>query len=250
MSIDLKGLGENTAKEFFETLIYFTAYEEATKIIESLTKDIEDPVIREAVQSALNVLAFGLIFELIRMEEAFVERIFDIAYSLVVALIGYGKAIKRRFLKGRGIKAFFRSILGGFLDKSELVAQLVVMQAGNQVLARQSIYNSAGHQGLFGTYLETKKYLIERESHHFEVANSMTKRYVETLLFKLFTANFTERDKTLLKKILNKSDIDIQDINKISEFMFVKDDKGNIIGLSKAFIELVNGLGYLHNKGG
>jgi len=246
--VDLKGLGENTAKEFFETLIYFVAYEEATKIIEHLTKDIEDPIIREAVQSALNVLAFGIIFELIRMEEAFIERIFNIAYGLVTALIGYGKAIKRRFLKGRGIKAFFRSIIGGFLDKSELIAQLVVLQAGNQIQARQSVYNSAGHQGLFGTYLETKRYLLERESHHFEIANSMTKRYVETLLFKLFTANFTPQDKTILRKILNKSDIDIEDINKISEFLFVRDDKGNIVGLSKAFIELINGLGWLHNK--
>jgi len=246
--LDLKSLGENTAKEFFETLIYFTAYEEATKIIGSLTKDIEDPVIREAVESALNVLAFGLIFELIRMEEDFVERIFNIAYTLVVALIGYGKAIKRRFFVGKGIKAFLRGVLGGFLDKSDLVAQLVVMQAGNQVNARQSVYNSAGHQGLFGTYIETKKYLLEREGHHFEVGDAMVQRYIETLLFKLFTASFTEKDRTLLRKILNKPDVNPEDIDKISQFMFVRDDKGNIIGLSKAFLELLNGLGYLHNK--
>jgi hypothetical protein len=246
--MNLKSLGENTAQEFFETLIYFVAYEEATKIISELTKDIPEGPIKEAVESALNVLAFGLIFELIRMEESFVQRIFDVAYGLVVALLGWGSQIKKRLLGGKGIKAFFRGILGGFLDKSELLAQLVVFQAGNQIQARQSVYNSSGHQGLFGAYLETKKYIVEREHYHLDVADKMSKRYVETLLFKLFTANFTEQDRTILKKILNKSSVDIEDINKISEFMFVRDDKGNIVGLSKAFLELLNGLGYLHNK--
>jgi len=244
----LKQLGENTAQEFFETLIYFVAYEEASKIIRELTKDIENDVIREAVESALNVLAFGLIFELIRMEEAFIERIFNTAEALVVAILGWGQNLKRKLLKGKGVKAILRGLLGGFLDNSGTVAQVVVSQAGNQMLARQSIYNSAGHQGLFGTYLETKRYLIEREDHHFKVAEAYTNRYLQTLLFKLFTANFTEKDRTLLRKILNKPNVSPEDLNKLSEFMFVKDDKGNIVGLSKAFLELLNGLGYLHNK--
>jgi hypothetical protein len=246
--MDLKGLGQNTAEEFFETLIYFVAYEEATKIIHNLTKDIENDVIREAVESALNVLAFGLIFELIRMEESFVERIFSIAEALVVAILGWGQSLKRKFLRGKGIKAVLRGLLGGFLDNSGTVAQVVVAQAGNQMLARQSIYNSAGHQGLFGTYLETKRYLVEREDHHFRVADAYARRYLETLLFKLFTANFTEQDRTLLRKILNKPNVSPEDLNKVSEFIFARDDKGNIVGLSKAFLELINGLGYLHNK--
>jgi hypothetical protein len=246
--MSLKDLGQNTAEEFFETLIYLTAYEEAREIISGLTKDIPEGPLKEAIEDALNVLAFGLIFELIRMEEGFVERIFNVAYGLVVALLGWGQSLKKRLLRGKGIKAFFRGILGGFLDKSELLAQLVVVQAGNQIRARQSVYNSSGHQGLFGAYMETKKYIVERERYHLDVADRMTQRYIETLLFKLFTANFTERDKTILRKVLNKPDVDIEDINRLSEFLFVKDDRGNIVGLSKAFLELINGLGYLHNK--
>jgi hypothetical protein len=246
--MSLKDLGQNTAEEFFETLIYLTAYEEAREIISGLTKDIPEGPLKEAIEDALNVLAFGLIFELIRMEEGFVERIFNVAYGLVVALLGWGQNLKRRFLRGRGIKAFFRGLLGGFLDKSELLAQLVVMQAGNQIQARQSVYNSSGHQGLFGSYMETKRFIVERERYHLDVADKMTQRYIETLLFKLFTANFTERDRTILRKVLNKPDVDIEDINRLSEFLFVKDDRGNIVGLSKAFLELINGLGYLHNK--
>ena len=247
----LKSLGENTAQEFFETLIYFVAFEEARQIIEGLTKDIENPAIREAVESALNVLAFGLIFELIRVEEVFIERIFGIAEALVIALLGYGKAIRDRFLRGgKGIKGIFRALFGGLFDNSTAVAQVVVSQTTNQMLARQSIYNSAGSQGLFGAYMDTKRYIVDREKYHLEVADKMTKRYIETLLFKLFTANFTEQDKTILKKILNKPSVDIEDINKVSEFMFVRDSQGKIVGLSKAFLELLNGLGYLHNKGG
>ncbi len=247
----LKGLGQNTAEEFFQTLLYFTAFEEARHIISGLTKDIEDPALREAVESALNVLAFGLIFELMRMEENFIERIFNIASSLVIALLGYGRLIKQRFFRGgRGIKGVFKALFGGFLDNSTAVAQVVVSQTTNQMLARQSVYNSAGSQGLFGDYMDTKRYIVDREKYHLEVADKMTKRYIETLLFKLFTANFTEQDKTILRKILNKSSVDIEDINKISEFMFVRDSQGKVVGLSKAFLELLNGLGYLHNKGG
>jgi hypothetical protein len=246
MGIELKTLGENATKEFFETLVYFTAYEEARKIIENLTKDIEDPTLREAVESALNVLAFGLVFELIRMEEAFIERIFAVAETLVLALVGYGKRIKRALLRGRGIKALLRSFLGGFFDNSSQLAQLVILQVGNQLQARQSIYS--GQQGLFGAYIDTKRYIVERENHHLDIANSFVKRDLELFPFKLFTANFTEKDKVLLKKILGKSNISVEDLNKISEFLFVKDDRGNIVGLSKAFLELLNGLGWLHNR--
>ena len=30
--------------------------------------------------------------------------------------------------------------------------------------------------------------------------------------------------------------------------MWVKDDKGEIVGLSEAFMQMLNGLGYFHNK--
>ena len=82
----------------------------------------------------------------------------------------------------------------------------------------------------------------------FKVGNAMASRYNETLLFKLFTGSFSDNDKTIIKKILGTYDpskIDVNDLNKISSFMFVKDDNDKIVGLSEAFLELVNGLGYV-----
>ena len=58
-----------------------------------------------------------------------------------------------------------------------------------------------------------------------------------------------QKDKTILKKILGTYDpnsLDVEDLNKISEFMFVKDNDGKVIGLSEAFFSLINGLGYVN----
>jgi hypothetical protein len=83
----------------------------------------------------------------------------------------------------------------------------------------------------------------------FNLGKTLAERYNQTLLFKLFTSSFTPEDKVILKNILGTYDpdkIDVNDLNKIGEFMFVKDTDGKIIGLSEAFFELINGLGYVN----
>ena len=76
-------------------------------------------------------------------------------------------------------------------------------------------------------------------------------------MFKLFSGTFSEADKQTLKAVFksanptasyNPDSMDITQLNKISEFMFVKDSEGHIIGLTRAFLDLLNGLSYLHNK--
>ena len=67
-------------------------------------------------------------------------------------------------------------------------------------------------------------------------------------MFKLLASKFTPTDKELLRRITGSDSIDIEQINKVGEFMFTKDDKGDIVGLSEAFMQMLNGLGYFHNK--
>ena len=79
-------------------------------------------------------------------------------------------------------------------------------------------------------------------------AKAKAETFNQTLMFKLLTSKFTATDKEILRKITGAESVDIEQINKVADFMWVKDDKGDIIGLSEAFMQMLNGLGYFHNK--
>ncbi|WP_456400162.1 hypothetical protein [Persephonella sp.] len=239
----LKNIGQNSAQEFFETLIYLTAYNESLDIIKNYTKDIDNPVLREAVEDSLNVLTFGLIFYLIQTEEKFLERIFNLANSFVVFLLSpIGKYKKK--IKTRGIKGIFNALLGRFSSSDRIaLSNVVVSQTSNLILARSNSYKS---NSLYKSYSDTKNNIYMRENLHLNLSSNYSRQYIESLLFKMFTSSFTPNDEMLLKKILGTTNISIDDINKVSEFLFVKDDTGKVVGLSEAFFRLVNGLGYIH----
>ena len=72
-------VGRNGAEEFFETIIFMTAYEEGRKKLQSWTESIDNPILREATESAGQVILFGLVFQLIRAEEKVLEIIWGVA---------------------------------------------------------------------------------------------------------------------------------------------------------------------------
>jgi hypothetical protein len=243
----LKQIGQNTTEEFFETLIYMVAYEEATKMIKNFTEDIENPYLREAVESAANVAIFGGIFMIIQYEEQIIEKVFNIANGIISGLLFLPKKAigKLKGLKGRKL-SLVSKVLSGFNDDAVGKAQVVTSQLNNFISGRNNQYQS---MNLLDGSQQIRKTVFQKEDISFRLANAMASRYNETLIFKLLTATFSEQDKTILKKILgtyNPDNLDINDLNKISEFMFVKDSDGKIIGLSEAFFELINGLGYVN----
>ena len=243
----LKQIGQNTTEEFFETLIYMVAYEEATKMIKNFTEDIENPYLREAVESAANVAIFGGIFMIIQYEEQIIEKVFNIANGIISGLLFLPKKAigKLKGLKGRKL-SLVSKVLSGFNDDAVGKAHVVTSQLNNFISGRNNQYQS---MNLLDGSQQIRKTVFQKEDISFRLANAMASRYNETLIFKLLTATFSEQDKTILKKILgtyNPDNLDINDLNKISEFMFVKDSDGKIIGLSEAFFELINGLGYIN----
>ena len=243
----LKQLGQNTTEEFFETLIYMVAYDEARKMIEGFTEDIENPYLKEAVESAMNVAVFGGIFMIIQYEEQIIEKVFDLVSAMVIGMMTMPKKVigKLKGLKGRKFR-ILGNILGGFSSDGVNKANVVVNQLGNFIAGRNNQYQS---MSLVEGAQDIRKSVFYKEDIRFRLADAMAKRYNDTLIFKLLTSTFSEKDKTILKKILGTYDpnkLDINDLNKISEFMFVKDDNGKIVGLSEAFLELVNGLGYIN----
>jgi hypothetical protein len=223
------------------------AYDEAREMIKGFTEDIENPYLKEAVESAANVAVFGGIFMIIQYEEKIIEKVFEISSALVASLLALPKKgiSKLKRLKGRRL-GIVSKILSGFNDDAVGKAQVVTSQLGNFIQGRNNQYQS---MNLIDGSQQIRKSVFQKEQISLNLANNMAKRYNDTLIFKLLTSTFSEKDKTILKKILGTYDpksLNIDDLNKISEFMFVKDDEGKVVGLSEAFFSLINGLGYVN----
>jgi len=243
----LENLGYQVVEEFFETMIMMYAMEKSHEIISEYTKDIKDPYLKEAVESALNVLTFGGIFMIIQYEEKIIEYIFNLVSGSVGVLMNMPKKTISRLksLKGRKL-SIMSKILGNFSDDGVKKSQVIVTQLGNFIQGRNNQYQSIK---LVEGAQDIRKGVYDREKIAVNLVSSVTQNYHRSMIFKLLTSSFSQNDKTILKKILGTYDpdkIDVEDLNKIASFMFVKDSEGKIVGLSQAFLELVNGLGYIN----
>lgn len=251
----LGSIGKNSAEEFFETILYMTAYEESKIIIQGFTKDIESPVIKEAVESSMNVLVFGFLMYAVQKQEAIIAKIFDLAEAIfTILLIAPAKKAYNK-LKGMKGTSLFRKM--GFFQNSNqenlMTAQIVATHQGLKGVSQTSVQSTQTSSRLdtFSAVNDTKNSLYNRESLNMNMGNNMASRYNETLMFKLMTKSFTPRDETLMKKILGRtstSALSMDDLNHMADFMYVKDSNGKLTGLSQQFMELMNGIGYLHNK--
>lgn len=249
----LGSVGKNSAEEFFETILYMTAYEESKTIIREFTKDIESPVMKEALESSLNVLVFGMVMHAVQKQEALIGKIFDLAEVLfALLLINPAKKAYNKLKNLKGVKLTHKM---GFFQSSNqenlMTAQIVATHQGFKGVSGASVSSSNNTLGSYQMQLDTKNSLYNRENMHMNMGNNMASRYNETLMFKLMTKSFTPQDETLMKKILGRdsaSVLSMDDLNHMADFMYIKDSNGKLIGLSQQFMELVNGLGYLHNK--
>lgn len=249
----LGSVGKNSAEEFFETILYMTVYEESKKIIHEFTKDIENPVLKEAVESSFNVLVFGAVMYGIQKQEQFIAKAFDLAEILFgILLIAPAKKAYNKLKGMKGTKLFRKmGFFQGSNQENLMTAQIVATHVGfknnSQALTSPISTNFSTYQ----MQLDTKNSLYNRENLHMNMGNNMASRYNETLMFKLMTKSFTPQDETLMKKILGRdsaSVLSMDDLNHMADFMYTKDSNGKLTGLSQQFMELVNGLGYLHNK--
>lgn len=143
----------------------------------------------------------------------------------------------------------------GFFQNSNqenlMTAQIVATHQGFKGNSSALVSSPKNTVGSYQMQLDTKNSIYQRESLNMNMGNNMASRYNETLLFKLLTKSFTPQDETLMKKILGRdsaSTLHVDDLNDVADFMYTKDSNGKLTGLSSQFMELINGLGYLHNK--
>lgn len=244
-------IGQNGANEFFETMLYMTAYTQAQEQIKDFTKDIDNSVVQDALEGAMTVVSMGLVFALIQKQEQFLQGIFNTAKGLVLILLGssFGQKMAGKLGRVKGFKLFkkLEMFKSAYSDRVA-TAQLVVDGASSHFAAERTAQSETN---TLNTITTMQEHIVNKESLNHSVGSGMASRYNETLLFKLFTKSFTANDEMIIKKIIGRdtaSALNIDDMNKIADFMFIKDDSGNITGLTEQLFQLLNGLGYVHNK--
>ncbi|MDO8454082.1 MAG: hypothetical protein Q7S59_05880 [Sulfurimonas sp.] len=249
--MSLGSIGSNSASEFFETIIYQTAYTEAQGQIRDMSKDIQSSIVKDALESSMTVLSAGLIFMLIRKQEDFIEKIFAVAQSMVVLLLGsqYAQKIAGKIGNLKGLKLFKKLSLfrSSYADRVA-TAGLVVSHTGNHMHASAS---SKQTSSVVGDITGVKEHVVNKEKLNLAVGGTMAQRYNETLMFKLFTKSFSPNDEMMIKKMVGKDAgavLKAEDLNKVADFMFVTDSEGNITGLTEQLFSLINGLGYVHHN--
>lgn len=247
----LNSVGQNSAEEFFETILYGVAYDEAKQQVNTMTNEVDNELTKEALQGAMTVLTSGLIFLLMRKQEDFIQGVFDVASGLVTIIIGtaFVQKVKGKLVGKLGTKMFKKlSMFKSAYSDRVATAQLVVSGANSHFSAERTTQSETT---TVDTVTRMKDHAISKDKLNHAVGSSMASRYNETLMFKLFTKSFTSKDKTLVKKILGRdtaSELEIDDMNKVADFMYTTDSNGDVTGLTEQFFQLINGLGYLHNK--
>ena len=252
---DLKNIGRNGVNEFFEDLTYNVAYNVVNKKLQEIL-GLDNPknsIIKDAMLSSLNIMVSSALFLYIQKQEKFIYKIFALVSAIIVAKLNIlSKAIKNRLSKMRGVKGRGNAIMRGLKfitgSKSDNINFSRMGVAYGSLSGDNSLNSSLSNLNIDGGLKNT---ILNQESHNLNIARAKVQSINETLLFKLFTKNFTQSDIEMINRICgNKTNGNItkEQLNQVADFMYITDDKGQITGLSEQFLTMLNGLGYMHNK--
>lgn len=214
---------------------------------------------RQKTNYALEVLSGGASFlfmsammEVIRREEKFVEYLF-IAGEAVIAVLyarnkGFFDGMKSKIVGLKGVKAVSKmKALQSQTDVTNSFIGQVQQQIQNILHGRDTSDTVASTIQASNSSQDTA---INREAHDLRFAELNNKSFADSLMLKLISGTFTPTDEIILQKVLGRQNfrqtpISIDEMNKIHEFMVIKDSNGKFVGLTKGIIDLVNGLGFL-----
>lgn len=233
-------------EEMFEDLTYNVAYDVVLKKLKD--NGMDDGILKDAIDSGITIMFSSALMLYMQKQEALLQKI-------VAAVVGFLGIILNPFAsKVKGLaRKFFKGAKAGIISKFLGVsaearvgyANVVVNGANAMFSRKQSEAYYFSHSNFVA---QNKQLIMHSKDQQLAYAKAKADSFNQTLMFKLLTSKFTATDKELLRKITGSSSIDIEQINKVGEFMFTKDDKGEIVGLSEAFMQMLNGLGYFHNK--
>jgi len=248
----LGSIGQNGVQEFFEELLYGYGYSESRDAMEGMTNNIDDAVLQDATTSAMNIVAMGAMMKLVQAMEDWIKRLFDIAKALILALIGSGfvQGAASRLSNFKGVRLVKKVMnLGSSLEARIGMANVVNGVVQNHVEGEKATQGEM--QSVMSASNQVREHVVNKERFNMEFANNMAKKTVESFLPKLLTGSFTAADIPAIRRVFGResaTEMDVDMLNKVSEFMFVKDVDGNTYGLTNTMASILNGLGYTHNK--
>ena len=233
--------------EMFEDLTYNVAYNEVLTRLKA--NGMDDGILKDAINSGLTIMFSSALMLYIQQQEKIVDKIVKKVSALVILILNpfanKVKGLVRRFVKGT--KLGFLSKFIGISAEARVGYAQVVTTGANAVFSSQQSNNQNNHY--ISNSLQQREVLLHSKDQQLAYAKAKADSFNQTLLFKLFASKFTAADKEIIRKMTGGSaDIDIEKLNEIANFMWVTDSAGNITGLSEAFIQMLNGLGYFHNK--
>lgn len=214
---------------------------------------------REKMNIALEVLSGGVSFlfmstmmEVIRREERFIEYLFAAGEAVIAVLYarnkGYFDGMMNKLRGLRGVKAVSKAkLIQTQTDPQNTFISQVYQQIQAIMQGRSSSHDVANTISASNSSMDTA---INRERINLEFAKANNDSFNNSVLLKTMTGTFTEADEIILKKIIGRSNfssvpLSIDELNQVREFMIVKDSNGRFIGLTEAFTDLINGLGFL-----
>ena len=233
-------------EEIFEDLTYNVAYDVVLKKLKD--NGMDDGILKDAIESGITIMFSSAFMLYIQKQEEVIHKILGVVVSLLGVILNpfasKVKGLARKFFKGA--KAGIISKFLGVSAEARVGYANLVVNGTNAVF--NSSQSSSQNNGYVSNIIKQKEALLHSKDQQLAYAKAKADSFNQTLMFKLLTSKFTATDKELLRKITGSSSIDIEQINKVADFMWVKDDKGDIVGLSEAFMQMLNGLGYFHNK--
>ena len=241
---------ENALEEFGESLFYGIAYKEVNDLVKQITSEMEDGILKEAVEDSLSVLTSGLLFYLLRYNEKFFSKIFEIFQTSIVTIVLGGKKIFKRLPRmGRKLIHFLGFASSNYQDRIA-TANLLSNQLNNHIVAR-GVENS---NGLTSSLTSIRSQAMDKKKYENEMLYRRLESSNDTLFYKLVTGGFSSADLPYLNKVIAKNggkklkDDDLKKLNSFSEFVSVEDLKGNKHGLTSVLLQWVNGMSYTNLK--
>ena len=237
------GLG---VEEIFEDLTYNVAYNEVLTRLKD--NGMDEGILKDAIDSGITIMFSSALMHYMQLQEQILQKILGIASTLFVTALSpltrVAKSLARKFFKGA--KAGIISKFIGVSTEARVGYAQAVATGANAVF--NSSQGASQVNSHISNIVQQRELAMHSKDQQLAYAKAKADSFNQTLMFKLLTSKFTATDKELLRKITGSSSIDIEQINKVADFMWVKDDKGDIVGLSEAFMQMLNGLGYFHNK--
>ena len=233
-------------EEIFEDLTYNVAYNEVLTRLKN--NGMDDGILKDAIDSGITIMFSSALMLYMQKQEALLQKIVTAAVGFLGIILNpfasKVKGLARKFFKGAKAGIISR-FLGVSTEARVGFAQVVTTGANAMFNRKQTEAYYFSHSNFVA---QNKQLIMHSKDQQLAYAKAKADSFNQTLMFKLLTSKFTATDKELLRKITGSSSIDIEQINKVADFMWVKDDKGDIVGLSEAFMQMLNGLGYFHNK--